>query len=65
VQGTCGACISASQCGSPTSCNDGGPSDGGACAPTTGQCTNGYCTCSSNSQCGPGQRCGAGVCVSM
>jgi hypothetical protein len=34
------------------------------CAPN-GQCTNGFCVCSNNEQCAAGQRCGAGVCVSM
>jgi hypothetical protein len=34
------------------------------CGPT-GQCTDGFCTCSTASQCASGQRCGASVCVSM
>jgi hypothetical protein len=39
--------------------------DAGQCASSNGRCTNGYCTCSSDAQCGTGQRCGAGVCVAM
>jgi hypothetical protein len=65
VGGLCTNCTANSQCGGGEACVDGtcGTCSTSVQCGTSGVCLFGFCVCVRDSQCAPGQRCGAGVCV--